>query len=442
MDAQQSRGRSSSAGRRNHVIRQSPSPSPHRLHDNSTGFGLERSISASNFTPGAFNASTSSLSNGGTPFDTSTPFLDSNQSQKYSQRGVSDNTFLRDQILGQSYKQEHQFRNHHSPSPQFGQREPSIQYDPNVLDSNANSNFNDFTLFQSNSGGQEPAFNSHFLLDPELQNMNQAQNPSINPAELMSNMSSPNHHTPTPPNLLQPDSHSSPGQRHSPSSNQGTFFTPNHSRHTSLDPSSAAFPMGQPATDWTGMLGAASFQSHRRAPSEQSDVSSSVAPSPFLPHQDTFESIEQNHSPLLNAQQDQSMYQDALAIERFSLSEPQHHQQRISPSHSPYVSPRITPQHGLGIIQDNTFLLSQNTNNQFGGGPGPDIYTQQPNESFPNFQLRNGSADLGQAAQMAPPEINVEFAPPSRQPSFEPTKANNDLDALSPPERGESCCAS
>ena len=81
-------------------------------------------------------------------------------------------------------------------------------------------------------------------------------------------------------------------------------------------------------------------------------------------------------------------------------------------------------------------MLSQTTSNQFGVGPAPEIYTHQPEESFPSFQLRNGSTDLGQAAQMAPPEINVEFAPPSRQSSFEPTTANNDLDALSPPERG------
>lgn len=440
MDAQQNRGRSLSAGRRNHNISQSRSP--HQYHDSSTGFDLDPSISTSTFTTGAFNSSTSSPNNGGAPFNISTPFLDSStQAQKYPQRGVSDNTFLQDRGLGQSYKQGHHFQNHQSPSPQFGQRNSSIQYPPNFLDSNTNNNFNDFPLYQDNSGGQEQTIDPSFMLDAELQRTNQPQTPSINPAELMSNMSSPHHHTSTPPSLLQPDSHSSPGQRTSPSSNQGPFFTPNHSRHVSLDPSSAAFPLGQPPTDWSGMLGAAAFQGHRRAPSEHSDVSSSVAPSPFLPQQDSFEAIEQNHSPLLNAQQDQSMYQDALGIEQFSLSEPQHHQRvGISPGHSPYVSPRISPQRGLGISQETPFMLSQNTSNQFGGGPGPDIYTQQPNESFPIFQIRNGSADLGQAAQMAPPEINVEFAPPSRQPSFEPTKASNDLDALSPPERGELHC--
>ncbi|MCJ1368254.1 hypothetical protein MMC16_007396 [Acarospora aff. strigata] len=434
MDAQHHRGRSLSAGHANHNI--NPSSSPHRYHDSSAGFGLDPSMNASTFNTSSFNNSNPSLSNGGVSFNVPTPFINStSQAPKYPQPNGSDNTFLQDQSLQQSFKQDHQFQNHPSPS-QFGQQESSIQYSSNYLDPSTTGGFNDFPLYQNGSGGQEQTFDPSFLLDPELQRAPQTQNPSINPAELMSNMSSPNSHTPTPPNLLQPDLRSSSGQRASPSSNQSSLYTPNHSRHTSLDPSSAAFPLGQPPTDWTGMLGAAAFQGHRRAPSEHSDVSSSVAPSPFLVQQDSFESIDQNHSPHLNAQQDQTMYQDALAFEQFSLSDPQQLQQRISPGHSPYVSPRISPQHGLGISQENPFMLSQTTSNQFGVGPAPEIYTHQPEESFPSFQLRNGSTDLGQAAQMAPPEINVEFAPPSRQSSFEPTTANNDLDALSPPERG------
>lgn len=440
MDAQQNRGRSLSAGHRNHNISQSSSP--HRYHESSAGFGLDPSVGTSTFTTGAFNSSNNSLNGVGAPFNVSTPFLNSSgQAQKYPQPNGLDDTFLPDQGLQQSFKQEHHFQGHASPAPQFGQREPSVTYTSNFLDPNTNNTFSDFSLYQNTAGGQEQTFDPSFMLDPELQSSGQPQNQSINPAELMSNMSSPSHHNPTPPNLLQPDTHSSPGQRTSPSPNQNPFFTPNHSRHTSLDPSSAAYPLGQPQNDWTNMLGAAAFQSHRRAPSEHSDVSSSVAPSPFLTQQESFESIDQNHSPLLNAQQDQSMYQDALAIERFSLSDTQQqHQQRISPGHSPYVSPRILPQHGLGISQENAFMLAPNISNQFGGGPGPEIYTHQPEEPFPNFQLRNGSADLGQAAQMAPPEINVEFAPPSRQSSYEPTKANSDLDALSPPERGKQHC--
>ena len=437
MDAQHNRGRSLSTGHRNHNISQSSSP--HRYHESSTGFGLDPSISNPTFSSGAFNSADPSMNNGAASFNISTPFLNSSvQAQKYPQSNELNDTFLQDQGLQQSLKQEHHFQGHPSPSPHFTQQEPNIQYTSNFLDPSTNNNFNDFALYQSAVGGQEQTFDPSFMLDPELQRTSQPPNQSINPAELMTDMSTPPHHTPTPPNLLQPDSHSSPGRRASPSPHQNPFFTPNHSRHTSLDPASAAYPLGQPQTDWTNMLGAAAFQSHRRAPSEHSDVSSSVAPSPFLVQQDSFESIEQNHSPLLNAQQDQSMYHDALAIEQFSLSDTQQqHQQRISPGHSPYVSPRISPQHGLGIGQENHFMLAPNVSNQFGGGPGPEIYTHQQEESFPTFQLRNGSADVGQVAQMAPPEINVEFAPPSRQSSYEPTKANSDLDALSPPERGK-----
>jgi transcription factor CRZ1 len=43
---------------------------------------------------------------------------------------------------------------------------------------------------------------------------------------------------------------------------------------------------------------------------------------------------------------------------------------------------------------------------------------------------------MGQAQQMVPPEINVEFAPTSRQNSFEPPKPSLDQDALTPPDRG------
>ena len=42
--------------------------------------------------------------------------------------------------------------------------------------------------------------------------------------------------------------------------------------------------------------------------------------------------------------------------------------------------------------------------------------------------------DIGQASQMAPPSINVEFAPPSRNPTMGP-KPTTDIDSLSPPTR-------
>jgi hypothetical protein len=67
---------------------------------------------------------------------------------------------------------------------------------------------------------------------------------------------------------------------------------------------------------------------------------------------------------------------------------------------------------------DNGFGAQQNI---YGGS----------NQDFSN------QMDMGQAQQMVPPEINVEFAPSSRQNSFDPPKPSNfDSDALTPPDRG------
>lgn len=138
---------------------------------------------------------------------------------------------------------------------------------------------------------------------------------------------------------------------------------------------------------------------------------------------------------MLNPQQDAQIFENGgLNIEGFSLSDAQ--DQQHSPRHSPFGSPHMSPQPGLGMAQDANFMPLPNNN--FNGGPGSEIYTSQP-EQFPSFQreLRLGSNDMGQAAQMAPPEINVEFAPTTRQPNFEQPRMENEFDALSPPERGK-----
>jgi hypothetical protein len=76
-------------------------------------------------------------------------------------------------------------------------------------------------------------------------------------------------------------------------------------------------------------------------------------------------------------------------------------------------------------------------NNAFVPSSGPETYAGQSQEAFGQAS-RNGSAEMGQAQQMVPPEINVEFAPASRQNSFEPPKPLSfDQDALTPPERGK-----
>ena len=96
----------------------------------------------------------------------------------------------------------------------------------------------------------------------------------------------------------------------------------------------------------------------------------------------------------------------------------------------------------MGLAQENNFMPLPQANNNFTGGPGSELYTNNQPEVFPPFQPeeRLGSNDMGQAAQMVPPEINVEYAPSTRQQSFEPPRyEQSDMDALSPPDRGDFC---
>ena len=266
-----------------------------------------------------------------------------------------------------------------------------------------------------------PQGDNGFVLDPSLQAGNAAQNQSINPADIMGNVSPPEH-SHSPPNLMNVESRPSPHQ--SPSIQQGSAYSPNHSRHASLDPSSAGLPQGQRSGEWSGMLGGGAYR-HKRTPSDHSDISS-VA-SPYVT-QDTF---EPNHSPMLQPQQDPNAYQNTLGMERFTISEAQQQQQQqhagISPRHSPYPSPRLSPHQSTSGIPEPPFILPSNDmGGGFGGGPGPQIFTSQA-PTGPNV-------DMAQAPQMPPPEINVELAPPSGQ---ENARGENDTDALSPPGRGK-----
>ena len=331
-------------------------------------------------------------------------------SNDFSEHNYNAQAFLENRLdpsLGQELSQIN--------APTGGQR---FESDPRGLD----PNFGDFSQQR-----QEHDYDDRFMVDLQLQPNTEFQG-HINPADIMSNTSSPQNMVSTPPSLMPPETHSSGPT--SPPASQGQQMSPNHSRQASLDPS-AAFTTGQQPSDWAGMLSGAQFQNHRRAPSEHSDVSSSVAPSPFLAQQESFDQFDQNPSPMLSAQPEDQMYQGGLGIESFSLSEPQ---QRNSPRHSPFVSPRMSPQPGLGLAQDHNFITLPNANHNFNGGPGSELYTNQ-NEAFPSFQPdeRLGSNDMGQAAQMAPPEINVEFAPATRQPNFDPPRLESDFDALSPP---------
>jgi len=210
--------------------------------------------------------------------------------------------------------------------------------------------------------------------------------------------------------------------------NQGGFPSPGHSRHASLDPN-AAFGPGQ-GSEWGNM---ASFRGHRRAPSETySDVSSAHA-SPYLIQQDSFEDTQP--SPMLNAQADPQLFHDPLTqLGQLNFDDSR---SGISPGHSPGPSPRLPPsQQALPAFQPGNFGLDQGSMNNHFGQPGMMSYSNSGPEPFP--VLNHPIGDIGQADAMSPPEINIDFAPPSRQPSFEPSKPEHQADALSPPDRSRS----
>lgn len=272
-------------------------------------------------------------------------------------------------------------------------------------------------------------YDSSLLLDPQMHQHSQSLHQAVNPADLVSPVSNPSASS-------QEQQQSSPGPISPPGSTPGTYYTPQHSRHASLDPASAAFLGAQANPDWQSLMNSsAAFQGHRRTPSEVSEVSSANH-SPYL-SQHEYESIDNNASPSLAPQNDPALYDNALGIESFTLSEHQQQQQQqqgFSPLHSPYISPRLMPQQG-GEMVPNAQYLSANMTSQFPSAP-TDMYGLQT-EDIMNAAANSGSADIGQASQMAPPSINVEFAPPSRNSSFGPNKPAADLDSLSPPAMSE-----
>jgi len=74
--------------------------------------------------------------------------------------------------------------------------------------------------------------------------------------------------------------------------------------------------------------------------------------------------------------------------------------------------------------------------NEHFGQPAMGAYNSRGAEAFPS--LNQHGVDFGLADPMSPPEINIDFAPPSRQASFEPPKSEHQADALSPPDRSRS----
>ncbi|CAG8925233.1 unnamed protein product [Penicillium salamii] len=281
---------------------------------------------------------------------------------------------------------------------------------------NSNQPELDFSLYQNHSPSASTSeYDTSQLLDPQM-HQRQSMNQAVNPADLVSPISNSGSSHPS-----QDPQHSSPGPMSPPGSTPGTYYTPQHSRHTSLDPSTAYYNP-HPNPDWQSVMNNVSFQGHRRAPSEVSEVSSANH-SPYL-SQHEFDGIENNASPSLAPQSDPTLYENGLGMESFTLSEQQ--QQGISPLQTPYISPRLMPQQGGEMIPNASYL------SPFPAAP-TDMYGMSQDDMMNMGQLNNAPGDIGQASQMAPPSINVEFAPPLRNQNFDSSKPTADYDSLSPP---------
>jgi len=293
-----------------------------------------------------------------------------------------------------------------------------------------------------------PAFDySNQSLDPSLLDYTQPQHQqqtSLDPTNLsFDSMTAMQQASPTPPHLLQPDVRrtsqaSSPRQTPSPHQQQ-MYGQPARPRTTSesLDPLSAAFPHGNMngSNPWDS---GAAFRIHRRAPSDTiSEISShSAQTSPYMSNLDGFDYSAQHVSPLVQPQFDQPLFADSLSFNQFSLNDPSALQAHISPGHSPLVSPQIpTPQMPLPeFSSSDNFGITADLGGQF-GATNLNGYDMMPSFDQQGMGLNNTSVGIsGEADTMSPPEINIDFAPPSRQPSFRDNQNRGFGDALSPPE--------
>lgn len=393
--AHHQRGRSPSAGQQQPHIRNSHShsPSPHPYHQQSpepsVGLGLGIDVTSTN--PHFTDFSAFDTSNTGSQFMTSQP---QQQQPSFPQQGIADtNTF----------------------DPSFSSQPPP-SFSPNLLAPDFSDPAGDFSLFPPATTGDQfnapPLFSD--LPSSNPQNFSQAD---------LNNMTSPQtHHSPTPPHMLGGDPHSA---HQSPSFNQHQFASSpghhSHSRHTSLGPEAAFLPR-------PGDFSHPQFQGHRRAPSEYSDVSSAGA-SPNLSGHDTFEPSEHGHSPM---QRPLDSFPDGVVgFSNFSISDPQVAYSNRSPSHSPAISPRIAPQQVPDMGQSNNQAMLLNT----GYPNAPSIsYSIPGSEQFPTL-----SQDGGNPSQqaMAPPSINIDFAPTAGRTNFEPSKPQIDQTSLLPPDRGK-----
>ena len=388
------------------IARRTPSPAPHGQH-------LGHS---SAFTAGSVFANPQH-----SPYLDPVGFGASQQSQLFPQQ----NAFAQNSL----------FQDQPGSTAQFEQDSNLFEFGGLDNGSGINGGF-DGPLFPSNDA--ETDFLNPNALDPRLL---ESHDPS---ADLHNSMAQMHAHSPTPPHMLSAGMHPPPSSspHGSPGMNQGGFQpSPAHSRHASLDPASAAYPQMQ---GWNS--GNDAFRGHRRAPSDAHSDVSSAQPSPYLTTADSFEHPINNHSPMLGAQQDPSLYQDVVApMDHFSLTQAQN--PYISPAHSPIPSPQLIPQqHPLpAFTSADSFGLQGGMVAPmpigYNGMQGFGILASQNRDQFPEFGQNNGDMSNNMDA-MSPPEINIQLAPPSRQASFEPPKPEgleDEIlnDGLSPPDRSE-----
>jgi hypothetical protein len=420
------RGRSPSAGFQNSQNispRHTPSPAPHGAFGSANDLGQERT--GASFDTSSFNDQLASGQQ--QTFDGAASFGSSSQSfPNLSQGGL-----YQDQTLPQGL----------TTGASFGQQGSNLF--PDFGNPTASSGLNGFDPPLFSDAGSSNDFLGSGVFDPQLLGTQPSPQQSINPTSLVNPMTS-HMQTPSPPHHLSPGmNHQSSGSPHgSPAMQQSGFQAPSprHSRNTSLDPSSAAYPQQLQRNEWSGM----GFNTHRRQPSDtRSDVSSSAHPSPYLGNHESFDHVD-HHSPLLGAQQDPVMYNEVMGIGNFSISE--NTPSYISPAHSPAISPRLLPQqqHQLpSFTSSDDFGMTSSyapPMNQYNNGlQGMNMFPNQE-DTFPTLNQPTNMDYNSNGEALSPPEINIQLAPPSRQASFEPAKGDGPDGALSPPDRSKLYC--